>query len=235
VKKSRFSEEQIIAILARAGGRRGDEGRLPSARHLDGDVLQLEGQVRRAGRERGEAAAGARGRERAAEEAPGRCDARPGDAEGAAWKKMVRPADKRASVARLQSAEFSVSERRACRVIGADRTSMRYRDAACARTRRCASVCANWLMSVGAVSAIVACSSYLRREGEAAGKNRIYRLYREEGLAVKKAARVRQARHRHARADPRRGPSPMPAGRSTSFLISLLAGAGSASSTSSTM
>jgi putative transposase len=46
--------------------------------------------------------------------------------EGSARKKMVTPAAKREAVAHLQ-ALLDVSERRACRVIGADRKSMRYR------------------------------------------------------------------------------------------------------------
>lgn len=35
-------------------------------------------------------------------------------------------------------------------------------------------------------SAIGGCFVLLRQEGERAGKNRIYRLYREEGLTVRK-------------------------------------------------
>src|SRR5690554_5921844 len=45
---------------------------------------------------------------------------------GSAVKKMVTPAAKREAVAHLQ-ALLDVSERRACRVIEADRTSIRYR------------------------------------------------------------------------------------------------------------
>lgn len=43
-----------------------------------------------------------------------------------AAKKMVTPAAKREAVAHLRCA-FEVSERRACSVLGADRTSVRYR------------------------------------------------------------------------------------------------------------
>jgi len=103
---------------------------------------------------------------------------------------MVKPVDKRASVARLQS-EFSVSERRACRVIGADRTSMRY------RTRRAPDTAlrqrlrdlAHERRRFGYRRLFI----LLRREGEPAGRNRIYRLYREEGLAVKKRRARRRA------------------------------------------
>ena len=55
----------------------------------------------------------------------------------------------------------------------------------------CGAGCASWPTS-GVVSAIGGCSCCLRREGETAGLNRIYRLYREEGLTVRK----RQARRR---------------------------------------
>src|SRR5690606_41823735 len=48
------------------------------------------------------------------------------DAQGDRCKKMVTPAAKREAVAHLRCA-FEVSERRACSVLGADRTSVRYR------------------------------------------------------------------------------------------------------------
>ena len=53
MKRSRFSEEQIIGDPAGAGGGGGDGGCLPPARDQRRDVLQVEGQVRRAGRVRG--------------------------------------------------------------------------------------------------------------------------------------------------------------------------------------
>jgi putative transposase len=103
---------------------------------------------------------------------------------------MVRPVDKRASVARLQR-EFSVSERRACRVIGADRTSMRYRTRRAPDTalRQRLRELAHERRRFGYRRLFI----LLRREGEPAGKNRIYRLYREEGLAVKKRRARRRA------------------------------------------
>jgi putative transposase len=102
---------------------------------------------------------------------------------------VVGPAAKREAVAHLQ-AGFGLSERRACSLIGADRSTIRYRscrpdDAALrgrlrelARERR----------RFGYRRLFV----LLRREGETAGLNRVYRLYREEGLSVRK----RQARRR---------------------------------------
>ena len=46
--------------------------------------------------------------------------------EGALVKKMVGPAVKREAVAHLQ-ARMGLSERRACRIVGADRRMIRYR------------------------------------------------------------------------------------------------------------
>jgi len=49
-----------------------------------------------------------------------------GESRGSADKKMVTPAAKREAVAHLR-AKFGMGERRACRVIGVDRASIRYR------------------------------------------------------------------------------------------------------------
>ena len=83
-------------------------------------------QVWRHGRLRGEALEGARGRERQAEEAAGGSHARYGGASRASFKKMVGPAAKREGVAHLQAA-MGLSERRACTIVSADRTMIRYR------------------------------------------------------------------------------------------------------------
>ena len=61
MKRSRFKEEQIIGILRER--RRCHGGGLPQAWDLERHVLQLEGEVRRAGRVGCQAAEGARGRE----------------------------------------------------------------------------------------------------------------------------------------------------------------------------
>jgi putative transposase len=87
-------------------------------------------------------------------------------------------------------ANFGLSERRACSLIGADRSTIRYRscrpDDAALRGRLCA--LAQERRRFGYRRLFV----LLRREGETAGLNRVYRLYREEGLSVRK----RQARRR---------------------------------------
>src|SRR5689334_18498478 len=104
-----------------------DQGR--RRRETDGrdrdDVLPLEVEVRRHGRERREAAQAARGRKLSPEAAAGGPAARQRSAESGALKKMVRPAAFRAAVGFVQ-AEFKFSIRRSCRALGFARSSMTY-------------------------------------------------------------------------------------------------------------
>jgi putative transposase len=96
---------------------------------------------------------------------------------------MVGPAAKREAVACLRD-QFQMSERRACKLIKADRQMVRYRftrppaTALRARLRELA----NERRRFGYRRLFI----MLRREGELSGINRIYRLYREEGLAVRR-------------------------------------------------
>jgi transposase InsO family protein len=103
---------------------------------------------------------------------------------------MVGPVAKREAVAHLQ-ASLGLSERRACRVVGADRKMVRYQSrrppdtALRARLRDLA----NERRRFGYRRLFI----LLRREGEPSGLNRICRLYREEGLAVRKRRARRKA------------------------------------------
>lgn len=103
---------------------------------------------------------------------------------------MVGPAAKRDAVAHLQGV-LEMSERRACSLVAADRTMVRYRSrrpsdgALRARLRELA----NQRRRFGYRRLFV----LLRREGEPSGINRIYRLYREEGLTVRKRRARRKA------------------------------------------
>ena len=96
---------------------------------------------------------------------------------------MVRPAAKREAVAHLRE-QFQMSERRACSVIDADRKMIRYQSRRPPETqlREQLRSLANERRRFGYRRLFI----LLRREGEASGINRIYRLYREEGLGVRK-------------------------------------------------
>lgn len=97
---------------------------------------------------------------------------------------------KREAVAYLR-AEHGLSERRACHILGADRTMIRYRSRRAPDTalRGRLRDLANERRRFGYRRLFV----LLRREGEPSGINRIYRLYREEGLTVRKRKARRKA------------------------------------------
>ena len=103
---------------------------------------------------------------------------------------MVRPAAKREAVAHLRSA-MGLSERRACSIVSAERKMVRYRSRRPADTelRGRLRELANERRRFGYRRLFI----LLRREGEPSGINRIYRLYREEGLTVRKRRARRRA------------------------------------------
>lgn len=103
---------------------------------------------------------------------------------------MVGPAAKREAVAHLQAA-LGLSERRACSIAGADRKMVRYRSRRPPETELRGRLrdLANERRRFGYRRLFI----LLRREGEPSGVNRIYRLYREEGLAVRKRRARRRA------------------------------------------
>ena len=103
---------------------------------------------------------------------------------------MVGPAAKREAVAHLRR-EFATSERRACTIVSADRTMIRYRSRRPPETELRARLreLANQRRRFGYRRLFI----LLRREGEPSGINRIYRLYREEGLTVRKRGARRRA------------------------------------------
>jgi transposase InsO family protein len=103
---------------------------------------------------------------------------------------MVGPAAKREAVAHLQAA-MGLSERRACSIVGADRKMVRYRSRRAPETelRGRLRELANERRRFGYRRLFI----LLRREGERSGVNRIYRLYREEGLTVRKRRSRRRA------------------------------------------
>lgn len=96
---------------------------------------------------------------------------------------MVRPVARREACLHLRAA-FGMSERRACRLIGADRTSVRYRSKRPADTDLRARLrdLAHERRRFGYRRLHV----LLRREGHAVNWKRVYRLYREERLTVRR-------------------------------------------------
>lgn len=104
---------------------------------------------------------------------------------------MVRPAAKREAVAHLR-AVLGLSEQRACGIVNADRTMIRYQSRRPPETELRTKIrdLANERKRFGYRRLFI----LLRQGGEPSGINRIYRLYRDEGLSVRK----RQARRRAA-------------------------------------
>jgi putative transposase len=104
----------------------------------------------------------------------------------------VTPTARRRAVGYLHE-EFQFSERRACRVVGAHRTTMRYRrqckeDEPQVRERLQQLAVAHPRWGYRRLHLL------LRREGTAINRKRVYRLYRLDGLAVRRQRRKRAAR-----------------------------------------
>nr|WP_144243875.1 IS3 family transposase [Sphingopyxis sp. MWB1] len=105
-------------------------------------------------------------------------------------KKLVTPAAKREAVAHLQTT-LGMSERRACAVVGADRTSMRYRS--------CRADDGDLRLRLRELAQQRRRFGYrrlhilLRRDGITINRKKTQRLYREEGLTVRRRKGRRRA------------------------------------------
>ena len=103
---------------------------------------------------------------------------------------MVAPAAMREAVAHLQ-ASLGMSERRACRIVGADRKSVRYRstrpDDAALRERLRALAAERRRFGYRRLHIL------LRRDGVLVNRKKTQRLYTEEGLTVRKRRSRRRA------------------------------------------
>ena len=97
---------------------------------------------------------------------------------------MVTPAARREAVAHLRLA-YQVSERRACSALGADRTSVRYRSTRPGRWN-----CAGTATRAGIHSPAVRLSPTAHLAQIVMNRMKRRRLYREEGLQVRRAAAV---------------------------------------------
>jgi putative transposase len=101
----------------------------------------------------------------------------------------MTPAERRAAVARARE-RYGLSERRACRVVGIGRSTLRYRG----RGRADEEQLRRPRFGYRRLHAL------LRREGIVVNHKRVERLYRAEGLAVRRRERKRVARDGRGRA-----------------------------------
>ena len=110
----------------------------------------------------------------------------------------MRPAAQRAMVQRVQ-ADYGLSERRACRLVGIGRSTLRY----WSRPRPEEESLKRRLRELAAARPRFGYRRLhvlLRREGVTVNHKRVERLYREEGLAVRRRTRKRVARDGRGRA-----------------------------------
>lgn len=103
---------------------------------------------------------------------------------------MVRPVARREMVSYVQE-HYAVSQRRACRLLNLDRSTARYRPRRSEQTalRKRLGELAEQRPRFGYRRLTI----LLRREGQAVNHKRVYRLYRQEGLAVRRRVRKRVA------------------------------------------
>ena len=101
----------------------------------------------------------------------------------------MSPAGRRSAVQQVQ-AQFGISERHACRVVGVGRSTMRYQsrpraDEPALRQRLCELATERRRFGYRRLYVL------LRREGHTVNHKRVERLYREAGLAVRRRGRKR--------------------------------------------
>ena len=116
---------------------------------------------------------------------------------------MVTPSQRRTVVNFLQ-ASYGVSERRACRVTGASRASHRYRSQADPQHELRLRV--RELAQARVRYGYRRIHVLLRREGWPVNHKRVYRIYRDEGLAIRARTPRRRRSPQYARRVPRLSP-----------------------------
>ncbi|WP_170004130.1 IS3 family transposase [Pseudopontixanthobacter vadosimaris] len=190
MKRTRFSEEQIIGVLkeAEAGAKTADLAR----RHGVSEATIYNWKSKYGGLEVSDAR---RLKELESENAKLKrllADAMLDQAalKDLLGKKVLTPAAQREAVAHLQACH-GMSERRTCRVIDADRKSVRYRSKRDddAELREKLRELANQRRRFGYRRLHI----LLRREGIMINRKKTQRLYREEGLAVRRRRSRRRA------------------------------------------
>ena len=183
MRKSRFTEEQIIKVLKEHAAGLSAGERVPEVRHQRCDVLQVAIALWRDGSLRRPRAEGAGGGEPQAEEAAGGDDARCIDAEGDARKKLLTPSLRRRAVT-WAVREKGYSQRRACGLVGLHPKTYRYAskrpgdEELRAKLRELASQRRRFgYRRLGLM---------LERQGIKLNHKKLYRLYKEERLTVRK-------------------------------------------------
>lgn len=192
MRKSRFSGEQITMALRQAEAGTPVEEICRKLGVSPATFFRWKKRFGGLGGSRNSGAASAARREPQAQAAGGGSESRQDDPARVVAEKMVRPAQRRAAMAWAREA-YALSERRACRAVGVDRSFVRYRsvrphqETLRKRLRELARV----RVRAGYKQLHV----FLRREGWPVNHKRVYRLYTEEGLTLK---RRRPKRHRSA-------------------------------------
>src|SRR5271156_147965 len=165
---------------------------MSAARDLGRNVLRVAEQVWRSGGIGDAPAAPARGREPAAEGDRGGPGAGFAGAQGRTGKKRIRPAVKRQLVAEVMTTH-ELSQRRACGLIGITRRGLKRAPGADRnrelrqRLRELAGERRRWGCPLLYLM--------LRREGWRANHKRVERLYREEGLSLRRKRRRKRLSH----------------------------------------
>src|SRR5713101_1490396 len=169
---------------------------MPAPRDLKRDTVQVEIEVRRAGGIGSTPPQIARGRKPAVKEVAGGVDAGQRSAQGPARKKRLKPAAQRMAVSKVME-RHGLSQRHACRLVGMDRSTLRYqgkrpddstlrerlRELAAER-RRFGYRRLGWMLA---------------RQGHAMNHKRLYRLYCEEKLMLRRRGRRKRSLGTRAR------------------------------------
>ncbi len=168
-----------------SSGRVGHSGGSDSSEDADlrSDVLPLEAEVCRTGRAGDASAQAGRGREQPSETFGGGFDVRPPDAPGCVVKKALRPAAGRTLVVQMQES-YQVSQRRACSVFRFSRATIRYQSIADPQIALRLRLCELATSRVG--YGYRRLHILLQREGWQVNHKRVLRIYREEGLIMRK-------------------------------------------------
>src|ERR1700728_17875 len=147
--------------------------------------LWLESQVRRAGSQRSAASAAIGRRERTVEEAGSGSEPGPGNAESGDRKKRAELVDRRTDAGWLRE-QYAVSERRVCGLLSMAVSSYRY------ESRQNDDELRDRLVQLAREKPRFGyrrLQVLLRRSGEAPNHKRVYRIYREAGLCLRRKKR----------------------------------------------